>query len=83
MAYTDLIFRKQEKLIPALCEKLHLNINEEFPMKNVYLIEELITANGAKHFLEITGGMLTHLKDGVTEYEIFEASEALSEGDGK
>jgi len=81
IAYSDLIFRKQEKLNPALCEKLHLNLKEEFPMKNVYLIEELIAPNGAKHFLEITGGLLTHFNDGKIEYEIFEASEALSEGD--
>ncbi len=81
MAYTELIFRKKEKLDPFLCARLNLNLKEEFPIKNVYLIEELIAPNGAKHFLEITGGMLTHIKDGKIEFEIFEASEALSEGD--
>jgi len=44
------------------------------------LAEELISKKGATRFLEITGGMLTHYTDKGKEYEIFEASEALSEG---
>ncbi len=42
----------------------------------------MIVADGASKFLEITGGLLTFYNEkGVLEYEIFEASEALSEGD--
>jgi UDP-N-acetylmuramate--alanine ligase len=48
----------------------------------VILVEELISKNGAKHFLEITGGMLTRYDEkGNMYYEVFEASEALSEGE--
>lgn len=80
-AYSEMIFRKEEKLITANLKILNLQPNEEFPRKDVFLVEELITANGAKHFLEITGGLLTHFKNNKTEFEIFEASEALSVGD--
>ncbi|MBP6413780.1 MAG: D-alanine--D-alanine ligase, partial [Bacteroidia bacterium] len=55
---------------------------EEFPLKTEFLVEELISKNGAQHFLEITGGMLTHFdKEGNVSYEVFEPSEALSEGE--
>jgi len=61
---------------------LHIKEKEEFPQKQVLLIEELISKHNASHFLEITGGMLTKLnKQNEIEYEVFEASEALSEGD--
>lgn len=82
IAFSDLIFRQQEELIAADAQILHLKMKEEFPRKQQYLIEELIEKKGATHFLEITGGMLTHLNDkGERSYEVFEASEALSEGD--
>ncbi len=39
-------------------------------------------ATGASNFLEVTGGLLTYYdENGNLEYEVFEASEALSEGD--
>ena len=42
----------------------------------------MIEANGADHFLEITGGMLTHLSEnGELIYEVFEPSEALASGE--
>jgi D-alanine-D-alanine ligase len=48
----------------------------------VILVEELISKKDALHFLEITGGMLTRYNEkGEVEYEVFEASEALSGGD--
>ncbi len=62
-------------------ENLGLKLNEEFPFKKQVLVEKLITANGAKQFMEITGGLLTHLKDGEISYEIFEPSEALATGE--
>ncbi|HVA99139.1 MAG TPA: D-alanine--D-alanine ligase, partial [Bacteroidia bacterium] len=63
-------------------ETLHIKQKEEFPQKNVFLIEELISKKDANHFLEITGGMLTKYdKNGNVDYEVFEASEALSEGE--
>ncbi|MFC5269759.1 D-alanine--D-alanine ligase family protein [Adhaeribacter terreus] len=82
VAFTNLIFREGEDLIPEHARTLSLNYKEEFPNKQVYLIENLISAEGAKHFLEITGGLLTRfLPDGKVSYEIFEASEALAVGE--
>jgi D-alanine-D-alanine ligase len=81
-AFATLMFRKDESLDLEAAETLHIKPKEEFPRKQVILVEELISKNGAKHFLEVTGGMLTHFnKDGEVEYEVFEASEALAEGD--
>lgn len=81
-AFATLIFRSTEELDTLAAEKLHIKSKEEFPIKNVILIEELISKNGAKHFLEITGGMLTKYNTkGELEYEVFEASETLAEGD--
>ena len=51
-------------------------------MKFNFLVEELITKKDALHFLEITGGMLTHYdNNGNVIYQVFEPSEALSEGE--
>ncbi len=81
-AFATLIFRKSEDFDPKAAETLHIKPKEEFPQKQVILVEELIGKNGAKHFLEITGGMLTKLNaNGGIDYEVFEASEALAEGD--
>jgi UDP-N-acetylmuramate--alanine ligase len=81
-AFATLIFRKQEKLDSIAAELLHIKDKEEFPQKPVILVEELISRRDAKHFLEITGGMLTRYDaNGVVIYEVFEASEALSEGE--
>jgi UDP-N-acetylmuramate--alanine ligase len=81
-AFAKLIFRKQEKLDSIAAELLHIKDKEEFPQKPVILVEELISKKDAKHFLEITGGMLTRYDaNGVVIYEVFEASEALSEGE--
>lgn len=81
-AFATLMFRSNEDLDIKAAETLHIKPKEEFPQKQVILVEELISKNGAKHFLEITGGMLTKFTDkGELEYEVFEASEALAEGD--
>lgn len=81
-AFAKLIFRSTEDLDIKAADVLHIKPKEEFPIKNVILVEELISRNGAKHFLEITGGMLTKYNaKGELEYEVFEASEALAEGD--
>jgi len=81
-AFCQLIFRDTIELDPNAANQLKIKAKEEFPIKRNFLIESLITANGADHFLEITGGMLTYYNDkGELTYEVFEASEALSEGD--
>jgi len=81
-AFCKLIYRKSEELDPNAAATLHIKPKEEFPQKQVILVEELISKKDAAHFLEITGGMLTRYnKKGEIEYEVFEASEALTEGD--
>jgi D-alanine-D-alanine ligase len=81
-AFATLIFRKQETLDSSAAHLLHIKDKEEFPRKQVLLVEELISKRDAKHFLEITGGMLTRYDaQGGVVYEVFEASEALSEGE--
>ncbi len=81
-AFFNTIYRKEEELPEEAIHVLKLGFKEEFPIKDAVLIEELITADGARHFLEITGGMLTHHEgnNGRT-YEIFEPSEALAGGE--
>lgn len=81
-AFATLMFRQTEEFDAKAADVLHIKPKEEFPQKTVILVEELISKNGAKHFLEITGGMLTKFNTkGEIEYEVFEASEALAEGD--
>ncbi len=81
-AFAKLMFRTTEELDKQAAEILHIKDKEEFPQKRVILVEELISKKDAKHFLEITGGMLTRINEkGETEYEVFEASEALADGD--
>lgn len=81
-AFATLIFRNTEAFDSKAANLLHIKDKEEFPQKQVILVEELISKNGAKHFLEITGGMLTKFNSkGEIEYEVFEASEALASGE--
>lgn len=81
-AFAQLIFRETDELDERCAEILHIKPKEEFPRKKVILIEELISRKDSIHFLEITGGMLTRINEnGQIEFEVFEASEALSEGD--
>ncbi|GGK71912.1 D-alanine--D-alanine ligase [Rufibacter glacialis] len=81
-AFAELIFRNTVEIPENPAQVLKLSFKEEVPMKGYFLIENLISREGAKHFLEITGGLLTSYgPDGRTQYEIFEASEALAEGE--
>ncbi len=81
-AYAQMMFRNTEELSEEIRNTLNIQPNEEIPVKTDFLIEELIQSNGAKRFLEITGGMLIRYNDkGERIYEVFEPSEALVEGD--
>jgi UDP-N-acetylmuramate--alanine ligase len=81
-AFCKLIFRSTEDLDGSAANILHIKAKEEFPQKQVVLVEELISKRDAHHFLEVTGGMLTHFNAaGELEYEVFEASEALADGE--
>jgi UDP-N-acetylmuramate--alanine ligase len=81
-AYAEMAFRQMDTFLEYESKVLKLKSNEEFPRKSYFLIEDLITANEAKRFLEITGGLLTSFNgNGQIHYEIFEASEALAQGE--
>ena len=81
-AFSKLIFRKTSELDFDMAKVLNIKAKEEFPQKNIFLVEELISQKDAIHFLEITGGMLTKFDAmGNIAFEVFEASEALSEGE--
>jgi D-alanine-D-alanine ligase len=81
-AYVRLAFRNTPEPDSQLAAVLKIKPKEEFPVKPNILFEELISSNGASRFIEITGGMLTCFdENGKRAFEVFEASEALSEGD--
>lgn len=81
-AFCQLMFRSEEEKPAEPSQILNLKPNEEFPQKAGFLIETLIGPNGADHFLEITGGMITRLDDhGKRIYEVFEPSETLASGE--
>lgn len=80
--YARLIFRESETLDEQLSSALKLKPKEEFPRKEEFLVEDLIGPNGASHFLEVTGGLLTYFDDkGQLQYEMFEPSETLAVGE--
>lgn len=81
-AFAKMMFRSTEAFDEEASARLKIKPKEEFPRKQRFLVESLISAEGASRFLEITGGMLTHYNNlGEVIYEVFEASEALSEGE--
>lgn len=79
IAYAEAAFRHSIDIPEKLAIELGLKPNEEFPQKNYFLLETLIQKGKASHFLEITGGMITHYRKNKIQYETFEPSEALAE----
>lgn len=79
--YLDALFRLESEINKDSRDKLNLAWNEEFPKKSEVLIEALIESNGAKQFMEITGGLLTKKTEDKIIYEIFEPSEVLVSGE--
>lgn len=76
------IFRDSASVNPDLCEKLGIRVSDEMPRKSELLIEQFIDRAGASRFLEVTGGLVTHVnKDGLITYEVFEPSESLAESE--
>jgi UDP-N-acetylmuramate--alanine ligase len=81
-AYAASIFRTMVDLSATHMQTLGLKPNAEFPQKPCFLVEALVCQGDAAHFLEITGGLLTHLDArGHRTYEIFTPSEVLAIGD--
>lgn len=81
-AFVRLMYRPVGQEGEEARRTLKLKPKEEFPRKQEILFENLITANGSQHFMEITGGFLTHFNaDGSLRYEMFEPSETLASGE--
>lgn len=82
IAFCKLMFGEEAIQNSESSRVLQLKYNEEFPQKNYFLIEDLITKGNAQFFLEVTGGLLTKFNElGEISYEIFEPSETLATGD--
>ncbi len=82
VSFANLMFRDSPAFIAEDAAVLKLKKSEEFPQKSFFLVEELISRGDAKHFLEVTGGLLTTRKStGEIAYEVFEPSEALAVGE--
>jgi D-alanine-D-alanine ligase len=81
LAYMRATFRKDVDVDIEHARVLKLEPKEEFPQNDFFLLENFIDAKGADHFLEITGGLLTSYEDDKIAYEVFEASEALADGE--
>ncbi len=78
-AYVRMMFRPEGHPGTEARRTLGLTTTEEFPRKGEILFENLIDAKGAKHFMEITGGLLTHFDpNGGLQYQAFEPSETLA-----
>ncbi len=77
-AFAAALYRSETTVAEDLRLILGLRPKEEFPQKEQILFETLISNEGASHFLEITGGLVTHWQDNQWTYEIFEPSEALA-----
>lgn len=77
-AFAAALYRPGPDLSPELRQALGLRPKEEFPQKDQILFETLISREGTSHFLEITGGLVTHWHNGQWTYEVFEPSEALA-----
>lgn len=82
-AYLQLIFRSDAgEFDKSAVAVLKLRDKEEFPVKDQVLLETFTSAGDAKHFMEITGGMLSHIDEkGNRTMEVFEPSEALAGGE--
>jgi UDP-N-acetylmuramate--alanine ligase len=82
IAYAAAAFRTTANLSGICAHTLGLQLNAEFPSKPCFLVETLLEQGDATRFLEITGGLLTHLDaQGHRTYEIFAPSEALAIGE--
>ncbi|MCB0595728.1 MAG: PASTA domain-containing protein, partial [Phaeodactylibacter sp.] len=81
-AFTRLLFRPPGEEGREARRQLRLKAGEEIPRKQEILFENLVGASGARQFMEITIGLLTHYQDsGAVRYELFEPSEILSTGE--
>jgi len=82
VTYAQSICREEATISSDAAEKLGLKPHTAFPTYERFLLEDLLEKGTADHFLEITGGLLTHLdKAGNRQYEMLEPSEVVAMGD--
>lgn len=80
-AYGNAIFRDRFQLEEDFEAVIQLQSKEEFPMKQEFLIEEMVSANGANKFIEVTVGFVTSIDDtGAIYYQALTPSEAVAGG---
>ncbi len=80
-AYSEMMFRDSPPFPAQPASVLKLRDNEEFPLKDYFLVEELISRKNEERFMEITGGVITRRESGKLIYEAFEPSETLASGE--
>ncbi len=81
-SYLEMLFRESREIPQGLAVKMGVTPADEIPVKQEVLIEKFIDKGNCERFLEVTGGMLTHVNvQGEIEYEIFEPSESLAESE--
>lgn len=81
-AYAAATFRATTSLTADQARALGLQLNAEFPNNGRFLAEALVVQGEAAQFLEITGGLLTHLDaQGQRTYEVLMPSEVLAAGE--
>jgi len=81
-AYLSMLFRENREIPQEIASKMGVTPADEIPIKSEVLIEKFIDKGDCERFLEVTGGMLTHINArGEVEYEIFEPSESLAESE--
>ncbi|MEL6358782.1 MAG: D-alanine--D-alanine ligase, partial [Bacteroidota bacterium] len=81
-AYAEATFRPTRDLAASHAHALDISAATEFPQKAHFLAEALIVQGESARFLEITGGLLTHLDaQGRSSYEVFVPSEVLAAGE--
>ncbi|MEL7163742.1 MAG: D-alanine--D-alanine ligase, partial [Bacteroidota bacterium] len=83
-AYCRLTFQAEDTDVAAARRRMKLTDKDEWPVGKANILFEaaVTTTTDTAKFLEITGGMLTHLGvDGQLRYEVFEPSETLAGGE--
>lgn len=77
-AFARCMFRKSTLLPEDAAQVIKVPADDEFPIKNEFLLEQCIEKGDSLHFLEITGGFITHYDGNELVYEMFDPSETLA-----
>lgn len=78
-SYAQSVFREEPTASASTLAELGIKPHAVFPTYERFLIEDLLEKGAADHFLEITGGLLTHVDEaGNRQYEMLEPSEVIA-----